>query len=795
MLFSKNILLTTLIALTSYAEAEDYTKYVNPLIGTPQTGHVFPGASVPFGMAKPGPEMYSGDGNFQGGFNPDLKKILGFSQTHDDGTGGGGSLGNFPIFPMDGGKKCKDSSDLSTCPYDKDSRETGYHDDFSATAGYFEITLDSDIHTELTSTRRTALHKYNFPKDTKDPVLNIEIIDEARARNSGGITISKDKQQVTGEGNFNPSFGKGNYTLYFCADFKGAKISETAIYDSDKVDTDKTKSNIVDKTQSDDDDDSTGTAKPFGALLQFESDDDEPTIEARVGLSFMSREQACSNSREEADNWDFDQTVKDSQEWWNDYLGRIEVESSKEDSYDQSSENDNDKVLFYSSLYRTYLGPQNYTDENPLWKSDAPSYSSFYCIWDTFRTSYPLLGISAPDAEIEMIESLIDIYDHDGYLPDCRMTHNKGFTQGGSNADNVLSDAYSKGIGKDSVDWEKAYKAMVKDAEVEPADWDIEGRGGLDSWKKLNYIPYLDNDTKGKGLKTRSASRTVEYAYNDFGLSLVAAGLGKSDDCKKYQERSTYWENLWNKDIESKGHKGFIQPRFANGSWHYVDPRFCSPALNHTSCYLNENGGEFYEAASWTYSLLAAHDYAKLIDMIGGKDEVAKRLDTFFHSNFQDVGDEIGWMCMYLAHYIGKPHIVADRIREFIPDVFNSTIRGLPDNDDSGAMGAFVVFNMIGVYPNAGQDIYLITSPFFSDVSLKHPETGNVARISAPKLSAQNKYIQSAKLNGKEYTKAYLTHSFFTDGGHLELEMGSEQNSDWGSKELPPSLSEGDFKC
>lgn len=773
MLFSKRVVVAVALALAPVLADKDYTQYVNPLIGTPYKGHVFPGASIPFGMAKPGADTFSDEGHYQGGFNPDIKKVNGFSQMHDDGTGGGGSLGNFPIFPMDGAKTCP-GSDLMNCPFSRADRETDYKD-FNGTAGYFELTLDSDIKTELTATRRTALHRYTFPDDAEMPVMNIELTDMARTRKRGSLDVDSDRKRVTGEGTFSPSFGLGTYDLYFCADFKGAELKDHALYYN--FATGKGDSlNFTDNTQYQ-------IPKPAGVLLEFENG--AKTIETRVGVSFMSREQACSNAENEAEDWDFDQTLKDTQSQWNDYLGRIHVKA----------ENETDLTLFYSSLYRSFLAPQNYTGENPLWDSDAPSYSSFYCIWDTFRTSFPLLAVTAPEAEEEMIRSMLDIYDHDGYLPDCRMTHNKGFTQGGSNADNALSDAYTKGIGKDTIDWEKAYKAMVKDAEVEPVDWDVEGRGGIESWHKLHYIPYHDFDIQGNGLQTRSGSRTVEYAYNDFCLSLVASGLGKEDDCKKYQERSTYWENLWNNETESEGHKGFIQPKFANGTWFDVDPRFCSPALNHTSCYLNPDGGEFYEAASWTYSLLAAHDFDHLINLIGGPEEVEKRLDTFFHSDFQDVGDEIGWMCMYIAHYAGKPHIVADRMREFIPDVFNATIQGLPDNDDSGAMGGFIVFNMLGIYPNAGQDIYMITSPFLPEASIKNPETGKTAKITAKNLSDKNRYIQSAKLDGKDYQKAYLTHSFFTEGGHLELEMGSDPKSKWGTKELPPSLSKGDFKC
>ena len=212
-----------------------------------------------------------------------------------------------------------------------------------------------------------------------------------------------------------------------------------------------------------------------------------------------------------------------------------------------------------------------------------------------------------PLSQSLMMRSLIDIYRHEGYLPDCRMSLCKGFTQGGSNADILVADAYLKKV--QDIDWDTAYEAIVKDAEVEPANWNVEGRGGLHSWKNLGYIPTDDYDPYGVGTHTRSISRTVEYAYDDFCIAEVAKGMGHHEDYEKYKKRSGNWIHMFKADQKSSirgvdtNFTGFLQPRYPNGTWGYQDPIFCSPLLNFSSCYLNPDGHETYEGSAWMYTL------------------------------------------------------------------------------------------------------------------------------------------------------------------------------------------------
>jgi putative alpha-1,2-mannosidase len=323
------------------------------------------------------------------------------------------------------------------------------------------------------------------------------------------------------------------------------------------------------------------------------------------------------------------------------------------------------------------------------------------------------------------------------------------------------------------------------------------GRGGLESWKSLGYIPTENLDIQGVGTETRSISRTVEYAYNDFTIALLARALSHTADYNKYLSRSGNWKNMFKSDQRSiingtdTGFQGFLQPKFMNGTWGYQDPIYCSPLLNFTGCYLNPAGGETYEGPVWLYSFFAPGDMATLISTLGGQNTFVQRLNWLHESGVLYVGDEQSFLNLFLYHYAGRPALSAQRAHQYIPSLFNDTVSGIPGNDDSGAMGSFVALVMMGIFPNAGQDVYFIIPPFFESISIKNGQTGKTATIKNINFdpSYKNYFVQSATLNGKAYTKNWITHSFFLEGGMLELTLGAEESS-WGTRkeDVPPSL-------
>ncbi|KAG6119066.1 hypothetical protein E4U13_007993 [Claviceps humidiphila] len=812
-------LLTSLLALmqaTLSLSRFNVLDFIDPLIGTSNGGHVFPGASLPYGMAK---AVADGDKEIQGGFASNDGDITGFSHMHDSGTGGGASLGNFPLYPQSG---CEGDI-LNNCYFSKVTRASRkVNETVEARPGYFALSLNTSIHAEMTVTDHVALYRFTFPTDgtpTKrsgnetqpkmpySPLILVDLTDLSNSRSNGSVQVDSETGRIVGFGTFSPSFGIGTYNSFFCADFHGAEVRDTGVFMNSRAASEPKTLRLP----------SDGNVVPGGAWVQFRPPKSNH-IKARVGLSFISMDKACRNAEQEIPDFDFDKVRAAAEKVWQEKLKPVQVNNVGVSKALQRT--------FWSGLYRALLSPQDYTsrilptrhnrkvihaltstDENPLWDSEEPYFDSYYCIWDSFRSTHPLITLVDPDAQALMVRSLIDIFRHEGKLPDCRMSLCKGFTQGGSNADNLLADSYVKGL-QSNIDWETAYTAVISDAEDEPSIWTIGGRGGLHSWKTKGYIPTDDFDPFGVGLFTRSISRTIEYSYNDFCIAEMAKIMNKTSDAEKYLERSRNWKNMFNPtsrsrlnttgspnvgDLVDSGFQGFLQPRYLNGTFGYQDPSICSGLFNFTSCYLNADGHETYEGGAWLYTFYVPHDQATLIATLGGQEEFIRRLG-FLHNTpgLFYIGNEQSYLLIYLFHFAGRPGLSSHYAHQYIPGAFNDTIAGIPGNDDSGAMGSFAALTMMGLYPMSGQNVYLIIPPFFPEVAIKSPATGQLAIIRNINFDEgyENIYVQSARLNGEPFHKSWLTHAFFNEGGLLELILGPVE-SNWGSgkDDLPPSAS------
>lgn len=447
------------------------------------------------------PAVADVDGENTGGFSTDGSNITGFSALHDSGTGGNPSLGNFPIFPQ----VCP-SDDINTCKFPIAARATPYkNDSVKARPGYFGVELENGIHAEMTVAEHTALFRFDFSKalsanTSGHPLLLIDLTDLWASRQYASISVEANSAdssgRMRGNGTFLPSFGAGSYQAYFCLDVHGSTIKDSGVWVNDRAGTEPKQLYV------------TRGFNLFylqaGGYLRFQATLNG-TIDARMGLSFISTDQACQNAEKEipGSNFGFDNLVTQAEDAWRTKLAPISLSTGDVDS--------SFVISFWSAVYRTMISPQDYTGENPHWQSPEPYFDSFYCIWDMWRVQLPFLTILDPKMVSNMVRSLLDTYKHRGWLPDCMMSTCKGWTQGGSDADNVLVDAYVKNL--TGIDWELAYSAILNDAENEPLEWSVEGRGGLTSWKTLNYIPYLDFDPVGFGTNSRSISRTLEYRY------------------------------------------------------------------------------------------------------------------------------------------------------------------------------------------------------------------------------------------------------------------------------------------
>lgn len=354
-----------------------------------------------------------------------------------------------------------------------------------------------------------------------------------------------------------------------------------------------------------------------GGVFSFE----KVSIVSRVGISFISSAQACSNvDREIPDSASLSSIINETKTAWNDNV-LSKVTTTETNLADLQS--------LYTSLYLMHQMPSNRTGENPLWQSDEPYWDDFFTLWDLFRCTFPLFQILQPDAHEQILRSMVDVWRNEGYLPDARSVNFNGPVQGGTNSDIVLADAYVKGV-RGSVNWSDAYAAMVKNAEEEPPNnFDPrandsstkEGRGGLSDWKEHGFItPRF----------SRAVTRGVEYAVDDFGLYQVAREVSSNDDAAKYWRRSQNWRNYWNSAATSLGFKGFLTPRDLNDFVPH-DPLQCCGYW----------GDPFYEGSSWAYSFNAHHDIAQLVQLSGGKESFVSRLQKFFQKGVRP--DDPDW--------------------------------------------------------------------------------------------------------------------------------------------------------
>ena len=711
--------------------AQDYTRYVDPRIGSEGLGRTFPGPCMPYGMAKPGPDAVTMP---NAGWAPIPEPVKGFSQMHVSGTGGGQKYGNILIQPY------LDSKEIIQKRMDE-----------KISLGYYACTFENGIRTEITASERCAFYRLDFGKKQKGKLLidvatflGIDTIpDKREAQQYVDSYVSCDgKYAVSGWSTVRGGWNNGGlYTVYFYL-----QSDVPLLYN--KVKESKAKLDVT-------------FMKSIANL--------------KLGISHISIAQAKRN----IPFCGFDAQLKHLRETWNGKLRKIEIAGTEKQ-----------KRMFYTGIYHTMLMPVDKSGENPHF-SDTPYYDDYYAIWDTYRTSMPLLTLIDEDKQRDMIHSLLNIYKHDGYMPDARSGNWNGRTQGGSNAEIVIADAFAKGM--KGIDYELALKAMIKDAEVPPTDDDgylgsvpdeKHGRGGLKEYNTLGYIPY--------GID-RAGNRTVEYSYDDWCIAQVAKGLGHQDLYQKYLKRSGNWRNLWRGDYEWQGMRGFIMPRDANGRWldsvpwgkskvyHPLIPY--RPDTKVAPWYLPWWSTFFYEALSAEYSLSIPHDVPGLVELCGGKEAFIKRLHTFFANKHYNVANEPSFMTPYLYHWVDRPDLSVARIRQIVNDNYNDTPLGLPGNDDSGAMSSWLVFNMMGLYPVAGQNLYLVGSPLIPEYTI-HLENGKKLQV-----------VRDEKM--KSWDRKFLTHELLTNGGKLVLPGFSAVDStvDNGAKMLIPNQKERFPRC
>jgi len=584
----------------------------------------------------------------------------------------------------------------------------------SIALGYYSTTYMNGIRTEITTDERCAYYRFHYPTNGallidvthylgKDSIPNLR---ERQQFVDAGYEVVSD-HEVQGYSCISGGWNNGGpYTVFFTL-------------------------------QSD---------RPFkaeGCMLSFS----DTLVNVKVGISYISEQQARKNIGLRS----FDEQLHYLRMAWERYLEKFCIMGTEQQ-----------KRMFYTALYHTMLMPVDKTGENPRWKSNA-YYDDYYAIWDTYRTSTPLLTLICPEREFAIVNSLLNMYKHEGYMPDARSGDCNGRTQGGSNADVMIADALAKGL--QGIDYHLALKAMLKDGEVDAGEeHEKHGRGGLNEYIARGYIPY--------GIP-RAGTRTVEYAFNDWCIAQVAKHLGKSKVYQRYMKRSENWKNLWRSDYEYDGMRGFILPKDENGQWLDSVPwghsKVFHPTIPYTPTtkvspwYLPWWDTFFYEATSEEYSLSIPHDVEGLIEVCGGAEAFKKRLDLFFAKGYYNVQNEPSFLSPCLYHWIGRPDLSTQRIHQIIRDHYTDQPDGLPGNDDSGAMSSWLAFHMMGLYPLAGTDTYLLNLPLLSGCSFTLPN-GKLLQV---ERTDEGDCFAGVTFNGQAITSARITHQELMKGGKL----------------------------
>ncbi|KAK7752139.1 hypothetical protein SLS62_005883 [Diatrype stigma] len=780
----------------SFAQV-DYSQYVNPFMGGLGPfeglafggGDIFVGGALPFGVVKMGIDTWEQNISFatlNGGWTPG-GLVMGISMMHEHGTGGApkyGLVAQMPLTTLDDPVNILDNTTYW-------QERVG---DDVASVGYYKTEFANSITVELSGARHAGIVQYTFPENSSEKHVLVDVShyipapgDDHSSQMFLGGEIAVDGAQYTGYTTTGGGFGQGApFTVYFCGEFDSAPQQARTFRgrNTDPMARYHTFSNgpIGQAVFSAEENSTKTTTKEtsgpmndrVGAVFSFDSshsDDGSSSssravVRSRIGISFISTEKACSFKDSEIASWDLNDTVTAAVDEWNrDVFSRIQVPT------DDESANRTNLALLYSSLYFAHLMPSDRTGENPLWESDEPSWDDFYALWDTFRCTVSLYHLIQPAAYESQIRSLIDIWRHEGYMPDTRSGNWNGLVQGGSDADNVLADAYVKGL-RGAIDWAAGYQAMVKNAEVTPYNTFTvldpsasvkEGRGALDDWKRLGYVS-TDN--------TRCISRTVEYSANDYALSVVAAGEAP-DDVAKYRNRSAGWQRSWNPDIESVGFRGFLTPRNSSGAW---DDEGYNPA----QCGRCSWTSITYEATPWEYSFSIPHDMETVIELMGGAAEFERRLDYIFQPNTsqQNLGAN------------GAAITSIMNIGYLANQYFHDEMHGLPGNSDAGALNSWLIWQMLGIYPIVTQPVYLIESPWFTDINMTINGNATLRITSngdAQSLGYKAYYVQSVKINGQEWSKNWFNHEdIMISGGTIEFTVGDEPKI-WESGEVPPS--------
>ncbi|MFW6042795.1 MAG: GH92 family glycosyl hydrolase [Marinilabiliaceae bacterium] len=744
------ILFTT--TLIRPATAQEPASYVDPFIGTSNYGATFPGPIVPWGMVSvvpynvtphEGNEYSNTDSWCSNPYVYNNELMTGFSHVNLSGVGCP-DLGSIILMPTTGDLEV-DYNDYGTTL----SEET-------AKAGYYSAMLDRyKIKAEATATQRTGLSRYTFPEGQSNILLDLG---HGLTNESGGSVRMVSDTEIEGHklmGTFcyNP---EAVFPVYFVVRFsqpakeKGYwKKQERLPGTRHEWSSTSGEFKIYDAYEKE------MAGDKIGAWYSFDTEEGE-TIEAKVGVSYVSIENARENLDTEQTGFDFEQTAQNAFDDWNNRLSRIEVEGGTDD----------DKTMFYTALYHLLIHPNILQDVNGMYPAmessniktvEEGNRHTVFSLWDTYRNVHPFLTLVYPEQQTDMLRSMVDMYKESGWLPKWELYSRETHVMNGDPALVVLSDSYRRGL--QDFDIETAYEGMIKSATT-PGDENVI-RPDNDFYKENHYVAFTDSFD-------HSVSQALEYYIADYSLARLAKDLGNEEDYEMLYERSLGYKNYFDEKYD------LLRPVEKDGSF--------MPGFDPMQGENFEPVHGFHEGTSWQYSFAVPHDIKGLMDLMGGQSRFEEQLDKTFSEDLFDMGNEPDMGYPYFYNYIEDSEWKAQKtVRECIRTYFHTGPGGLPGNDDTGTMSTWLMYGMMGFYPiTPGEPVYTLTSPVFDKVTIHLDEDywpNDKIVIEAENNSEENIYIQEIEAGGKKLNDYFISHDELIRKGRLKFYLGDEKVS------------------
>ena len=727
--------------------------YVSTLVGTQSkfelsTGNTYPATALPWGMNFWTPQTGKMGDGWAYTYNAD--KIRGFKQTHQPSPWMN-DYGQFSIMPITGG-----------LVFDQDQRASWFsHKAEVAKPYYYKVYLaDHDVTTELVPTERAAMFRFTYP-ETKNAYVVIDAFDKGSY-----VKVIPEENKIIGYSTKNSGGVPENFKNYFVIQFDKPFTFTSGV---------KENNILPNETEV--------QGNHTGAIIGFATQKGE-IVHARVASSFISYEQAELNLKELGKD-SFDQLVTKGKDIWNREMSKVDVEDDNIDNL----------RTFYSCLYRSMLFPRSFYEIDA--KGQVVHYSPYngkvlpgYMFtdtgfWDTFRCLFPFLNLMYPSMNQKMQEGLVNSYKESGFLPEWASPGHRDCMIGNNSA-SVVADAYIKGLR--GYDIETLWEALKHGANAHLRGT-ASGRLAYDAYNKLGYVP----NNIGIG---QNVARTLEYAYNDWTIYTLGKKLGKpASEIDIFKQRALNYKNVYHpkrKLMVGKDDKGVFNPKFDAVDW----------------------SGEFCEGNSWHWSFCVFHDPQGLIDLMGGKKEFNNMMDSVFVIPGKQGMESRGMIhemremqvmnmgqyahgnqpiqhMVYLYNYSGEPWKAQHWVREIMDKLYTAGPDGYCGDEDNGQTSAWYVFSALGFYPVCpGTDQYILGTPLFKSAKL-HLENGKTVTIKASNNNTDNRYVKDMKVNGKAFTRNYLTHDQLLKGANIQYQMSPTPNKQRGTteKDIPYSLS------